>query len=140
MRTSISWTRGPAAIALPTVGAARRRSADRRAPPGPAWPPSRAPGCARRRAARPPPARAPAQFAVLLATLGGVLLLIRGLRAPGLYGLRRPAGLDWCVLLPFAIFGALAGGVWIPVHATTPVPEWLEALGVLTLPLAAEVL
>src|SRR5207247_1347731 len=90
MRTSISWTRGPAAIALPTVGAARRRSA--------------------------------------------------ALRAPGLYGLRRPAGLDWCVLLPFAIFGALAGGVWIPVHATTPVPEWLEALGVLTLPLAAEVL
>ncbi len=85
-------------------------------------------------------AASPAQFSVLLATLGGVLLLIRGLRAPGLYGLRRPAGLDWCVLLPFAIFGALAGGVWIPVHATTPVPEWLEALGVLTLPLAAEVL
>src|SRR5207248_1167745 len=85
-------------------------------------------------------AASPAQFSVLLATLGGAFLLIRGLRAPGLYGLRRPAGLDWCVLLPFAIFGALAGGVWIPVPATTPVPEWLEPLGVLTLPLAAEVI
>src|SRR3989449_9835436 len=83
-------------------------------------------------------AASPAQFSVLLATLGGVLLLLRGLRAPGLYGLRRPAGLDWCVLLPFAIFGPLAGGVWIPLHATTPVPEWLQALGVLTLPLPAE--
>src|SRR5437016_6581202 len=47
-------------------------------------------------------AASPAQFSVLLATLGGAFLLIRGLRAPGLYGLRRPAGLDWCVLLPFA--------------------------------------
>ena len=34
--------------------AARRRSADRRAAPGPAWPPSRSPGCASRRSARPP--------------------------------------------------------------------------------------
>ena len=85
-------------------------------------------------------AASPAQFSVLLATLGGAFLLIRGLRAPGLYGLRRPAGLDWCVLLPFAVFGALVGGVWIPVPATTPVPEWLEPLGVLALPLAAEVI
>ena len=85
-------------------------------------------------------AASPAQFSVLLVTLGGALLLIRGLRAPGLYGLRRPAGLDWCILLPSAIFGALAGGVWIPVPATTPVPGWLEPLGVLTLPLAAEVI
>jgi len=83
-------------------------------------------------------AASPAQFSVLLATLGGALLLIRGLRAPGLYGLRRPAGLDWCLLLPFAIVGALAGGVWIPVPATTPVSGWL--LGVLALPLAAEVI
>src|SRR5207244_2839517 len=67
-------------------------------------------------------AASPAQFSVLLVTLGGALLLIRGLRAPGLYGLRRPAGLDWCILLPSAIFGALAGGVWNPVPATTPVP------------------
>src|SRR5206468_351123 len=36
-------------------------------------------------------AASPAQFSVLLVTLGGALLLIRGLRAPGLYGLRRPA-------------------------------------------------
>src|SRR5436309_2625063 len=83
-------------------------------------------------------AASPAQFSVLLATLGGAFLLIRGLRAPGLYGLRRPAGLDWCLLLPFAIVGALAGGVWIPVPATTPVSGWL--LGVLALPLAAEVI
>src|SRR2546427_5764401 len=74
-------------------------------------------------------AASPAQFSVSLATLGGAFLLVRGLRAPGLYGLRRPAGVDWCVLLPFAIFGALAGGVWIPVPATTPVPEWLRPPG-----------
>jgi hypothetical protein len=80
-----------------------------------------------------------AQFSVLLATLGGAFLLIRGLRAPGLYGLRRPAGLSWCVLLPFAVFGALVGGVWIPVSATTPAP-WLQPLGILALPLAAEVI
>src|SRR2546427_13225344 len=84
-------------------------------------------------------AASPAQFSVSLATLGGAFLLVRGLRAPGLYGLRRPAGVDWCVLLPFAIFGALAGGVWIPVPATTPVPEWLQPLGGLTPPLAAAV-
>jgi len=85
-------------------------------------------------------AASPAQFSVSLATLGGAFLLVRGLRAPGLYGLRRPAGVDWCVLLPFAIFGALAGGVWIPAPATTSVPEWFEPLCVLTLPLAAEVI
>src|SRR2546427_3715117 len=71
----------------------------------------------------------PAQFSVLLATLGGAFLLVRGLRAPGLYGLRRPAGLDWCVLLPFAIVGALAGGVWVSPPATSPLPAWLPPPG-----------
>src|SRR5207245_1741950 len=65
-------------------------------------------------------AASPAQFSVLLVTLGGALLLIRGLRAPGLYGLRRPAGLDWCILLPSGLLGALAGGGGRRVPGTSP--------------------
>ena len=82
----------------------------------------------------------PSQFSMVLATLGGGWLLIKGLRAPGLYGLRRPARLGWCVLLPFAVVGALAGGVWIPSRTTVIGPEWLEPLGFLALPVAAEVI
>jgi hypothetical protein len=85
-------------------------------------------------------AASPSQFSVILATLGGGWLLIKGLRAPGLYGLRRPARLGWCVLLPFAVVGALAGGVWIPTRTTVIGPEWLEPLGILALPVAAEVI
>jgi membrane protease YdiL (CAAX protease family) len=53
-------------------------------------------------------------FAGLLTLLAGGLLLGYGRRAPGVYGLRPPAGLDWWALLPLAGLGALAGGVWIP--------------------------
>ena len=43
--------------------------------------------------------------------------LLSGSRTPGVYGLRRLAGLDWCLVVPFAMFGALAGGVWVPAVA-----------------------
>lgn len=80
------------------------------------------------------------QFSVLLAALGTAILLLRGQGAPGVHGLRRPAGLDWCLVMPFAVLGALAGGVWIPeVHALSAL-TWSECLGVLALPFAAEVI
>lgn len=84
------------------------------------------------------------QVCVLLAAFGGAFFLIRGFRTPGLYGLRRPARLDWCSLVPVAALGALAGGVWIPaVHLpvpAAPLPGVSELLSVLTLPLAGEVI
>jgi membrane protease YdiL (CAAX protease family) len=84
------------------------------------------------------------QFSVLLAAFGSALFLTRGFRAPGVYGLRRPARLDWLSVVPVAVFGALAGGVWIPaVHLPVPenaLPALPDLLALLTLPLAAEVI
>ncbi len=78
------------------------------------------------------------EFSVLLAALGAAVVLLRGLHAPGMHGLRRPAGLDWSLVVPVAVVGALAGGVWIPdVHAAVP---WTAPLGVLALPFAAEMI
>ena len=71
------------------------------------------------------------QFAVLLAGLGGAVLLLRGLRAPGRHGLGLPAGIDWCLVTPVAVCAALAGGVWIPA-----VPHTLTRPGALLAPLA----
>jgi membrane protease YdiL (CAAX protease family) len=90
-------------------------------------------------AAAAPPGLAP-QMALLLTGLGGALLLLRALRTPGLYGFRRPAGLDWCALIPLALIGAVAGGVWVPEGGFSPEPEWPELLAVLVLPLGAELL
>jgi len=84
------------------------------------------------------------QFSMLLAAFGGALFLTRGFRAPGVYGLRRPARLDWLSVVPVAVLGALAGGVWIPaVHLPGPataLPAVPDLLALLTLPLAAEVI
>ncbi|MFI5215857.1 MAG: type II CAAX prenyl endopeptidase Rce1 family protein [Candidatus Limnocylindria bacterium] len=49
-------------------------------------------------------------FAFLAACCFG--LSERSLR--GLHGWRRPIGLGWLGALPFALVGALAGGVWVP--------------------------
>jgi membrane protease YdiL (CAAX protease family) len=81
-----------------------------------------------------------AQFPLLLLFFSGALLLLRALRAPGVYGFRRPAGFEWCRLLPVFMIGAAAGGAWIPTQGSSGVPGWLDALNPLILPLAAEVL
>src|SRR5262245_35791147 len=85
-----------------------------------------------------------AQFAVLLAALGVAVLLLRGVRTPGVHGLRRPAHLDWSLVLPVAVAGALAGGVWIPALHLSSSFEWTDAwttwLALLALPLGAEVI
>jgi len=77
------------------------------------------------------------QFPMLLLGFGGAFFLLRGRRMPGIYGLRRFAGLDWCLVLPFAMFGALAGGVWTPAVPLSA-SGWPELLALLTLPVAAE--
>jgi membrane protease YdiL (CAAX protease family) len=85
-------------------------------------------------------------FAGVLAMLCAAFLLFAARRTPGLYGLRLPAGSDWWKLLPLALIGALAGGVWIPA------PGRIEEMGrgiqgdslalasLVVLPAAAEVL
>ena len=80
------------------------------------------------------------QFPLLLMGLGGTFFLLSGSRTPGVYGLRRLAGLDWCLVVPFAMFGALAGGVWVPAVALPASGwGWAELLALLTLPVASEV-
>src|SRR5439155_607816 len=79
------------------------------------------------------------QFPMLLLGFGGAFFFLRGRRAPGIYGLRRFAGLDWCLVLPFAMFGALAGGVWTPAVPLSTF-GWPEFLALLTLPVAADLI
>jgi hypothetical protein len=77
-------------------------------------------------------------FAATLTALAGLLLLALGPRAPGVWGLRRPSGLDAWVLLPVAVAGALAGGAWrAPVAAPLTLPDLAALLG---LPVAVELL
>jgi membrane protease YdiL (CAAX protease family) len=88
-----------------------------------------------------PPALA---FGSVVAALCGAFLRLRGRRAPGIFGLRRPSGLAWWSLLPVALTGALAGGVWVPPVAlpagAAPDATWLSLLAVPLLPASAELL
>jgi hypothetical protein len=78
-------------------------------------------------------------FGAALLALAGLGLLVLGPRAPGVYGMRRPAGLDWWACLPVAVVGALAGGVWrAPVSGGALEASTLAAL--LGLPVAVELL
>jgi membrane protease YdiL (CAAX protease family) len=85
-------------------------------------------------------------FAGVLALLCTAFLLFAARRTPGLYGLRLPAGSDWWTLLPLALIGALAGGVWIPdpgrIGETGQGIQgaWLALASLAVLPAAAEVL
>jgi membrane protease YdiL (CAAX protease family) len=81
-----------------------------------------------------------AQFAVLLAALGGGFYLLRAVRTPGLYGLRAPVGVDWVAVLPLALLGALAGGVWMPADAPPVALGWTALAGLVALPFATEML
>jgi len=85
-------------------------------------------------------------FAGVLTLLCTAFLLFSARRTPGLYGLRIPAGRGWWLLLPPALIGALAGGVWIPdrsriAELAGSVPaDWLALASLALLPAAAEVL
>jgi membrane protease YdiL (CAAX protease family) len=84
-----------------------------------------------------------AEFPALLILLGSGVLLWRGRRTRGLYGLKRPTGLLWWLLLPVALGGALSGGVWIPAGPLPEpgrlVPSWTGVAALFVLPVAAEI-
>jgi membrane protease YdiL (CAAX protease family) len=84
-----------------------------------------------------------AGFASVLFAIAGGVLFLAGRRAPGLYGLRSPSGLDWWGCLPLAAAGAAAGGVWIPVAEgglTGSISNPLAWGALLVGPAAAEIL
>jgi membrane protease YdiL (CAAX protease family) len=56
-------------------------------------------------------------FGIVLAALAAGCFGQSERRVRGLHGWRRPTGLRWLGALPFALAGALAGGVWVPVAA-----------------------
>jgi membrane protease YdiL (CAAX protease family) len=82
--------------------------------------------------------------AVILSLMVGGLFLLKARQAPGLYGWRAPAGLDWLTVLPAALIGAAAGGVWSP-GSLGPVqglhnPNEFTASALLLLPATVEIL
>jgi len=81
---------------------------------------------------------------LLLAVLAATTFLLCASRAPGQYGLRRPARLDWLGVLPAALLGGLAGGAWIPAAVATASGtvrlDVATLLSLVTLPLGAELL
>jgi hypothetical protein len=89
-------------------------------------------------------ASAASHVSLLLAVLAGAIFLLSASRAPGQYGLRRPARLDWLAVLPAALLGALAGGAWIPASVSAAPgivrPDVATLLALVTLPLGAELL
>ena len=77
--------------------------------------------------------------AVILSLMLGVLFLLKARQARGLYGWRSPAGLDWLTMLPAALIGAAAGGIWIPgSHQGQHNPNELTASALLLLPMTVE--
>jgi hypothetical protein len=81
----------------------------------------------------------PLAFAGALALIAACAFALGSRRLRGLSGWRQPAGLAWFGALPFALAGALAGGVWIPTTAG-PLPVAQAALAALTSALGAELL
>jgi len=81
-------------------------------------------------------------FTAALSALAGLLLLVLGPRAPGVWGLRRPSGLDAWALLPVGVAGALAGGAWrAPLAAPADAPLGVASVAALLgLPVAIELL
>jgi membrane protease YdiL (CAAX protease family) len=78
-----------------------------------------------------------AAFGAALALPCAAFLIVAWRRAPGLYGLRRPVGMGWCLALAPALAGALLGGVWAPAADLVPgsgdLPALAGAVGVAAL-------
>ena len=85
---------------------------------------------------------APAGFALglALALLAGCAFGQAEWRMRGLHGWRRPMGLAWLGAAPFALAGALAGGVWVPAAAAADAALSQAALASLLFAGGAELL
>jgi membrane protease YdiL (CAAX protease family) len=79
-------------------------------------------------------------FDIALALLAACCFAQAERRVRGLQGWRRPTGLRWLAALPFALAGALAGGVWIPASAASDAPLSHVALASLLCSGGAELL
>jgi membrane protease YdiL (CAAX protease family) len=79
-------------------------------------------------------------FGIALALLAACCFAQAERRVRGLQGWRRPTGLRWLAALPFALAGALAGGVWIPASAASDAPLSHVALASLLCAGGAELL
>ena len=81
---------------------------------------------------------------LLLAMTVGVLFWSKARQAPGLNGWRVPAGFSWLSVLPAALVGAAAGGIWAPgsiaYHMGSDNVNQFTGLAALLLPLGAELL
>ena len=67
------------------------------------------------------------RFAEVFGVLSLALLLLRARSAPRLFGFRLPSGIDWLILLPFALLASLVGGARFP-DALTQGPNQLLGL------------
>lgn len=80
----------------------------------------------------------------ILALTVGALFLLEARRRPRIHGCQAPVGFGWLLVVPTALIGAMAGGVWLPESL-----GYFKGLGQLTgsaaaavvfLPLSAEIL
>ncbi len=85
------------------------------------------------------------QLAGVFGVLSLALLLLRARSAPRLFGFRLPSGIDWLILLPFALLSSLVGGARFPAALTGGPNQlfglaWDQVLLALMLAGAAELL
>jgi hypothetical protein len=84
-------------------------------------------------------------FLGVLAAICGVLLIVAFRKGPRFFGISRPTGFDWLLLLPGALVGGMAGGAWSlvgPLWWLRPFarPPWIEFAMAMGAPVAAEIL
>ena len=84
-------------------------------------------------------------YAGALCVLSGLLAVVAIRRRPKFLGLCMPAGVDWLVLLPGALLGALIGGAWILPDVLTNLRanlhlHWVYIASAIGFPIGAEVL
>jgi Type II CAAX prenyl endopeptidase Rce1-like len=81
---------------------------------------------------------------VVLTVTAGILFWSKARRAPGLNGWRVPANFGWLSVLPAALIGAIAGGIWAPGSVAYRMGSdnlsQLTGAAALLLPLASELL
>ena len=84
-------------------------------------------------------------YAGALCALSGLLAVVAIRRRPKFLGLCMPAGVDWLVLLPGALLGALIGGAWILPDLLTNLRanlhlHWVYIASAIGFPIGAEML